>query len=88
MVDLRTVQPRARLAVVVYTGQLLRPGEAMEVTDEYDPVDVFIDFARKPDAFTWEYLERGPKVWRARITRTVAPKVPVPAAATADASAC
>jgi len=68
-VDLRQVAPRSRIAVATYTSHLLRPGGAMEVVDDYDPVDLFIEFQRQPEKFRWEYLERGPKVWRVRVTR-------------------
>jgi len=89
-VDLRTIAPHARFAVATYTSHLLRPGEAMELTDEYDPVDLFVGFQRRSEELRWEYLERGPKVWRIRVQRTSPPataaaeettfgQVPVPA---------
>jgi uncharacterized protein (DUF2249 family) len=68
-VDLRAVEPRSRLAVAIYTSYLLRPGQSMEVTDAADPVDLFVEFQRRPETFGWEYLERGPKVWRVRVMR-------------------
>ena len=68
-VDLRAVAPPSRLAVAIYTSYLLRPGQSMEVTDQCDPVDLQVEFKRKPESFGWEYLERGPKVWRVRVVR-------------------
>jgi uncharacterized protein (DUF2249 family) len=68
-VDLRAVAPPSRLAVAMYTSCLLRPGQSMEVTDGRDPVDLQVEFQRKPETFGWEYLERGPKAWRVRIVR-------------------
>jgi uncharacterized protein (DUF2249 family) len=72
-VDLRAVAPASRLAVAIYTSSLLRPGQSMEVTDAVDPVDLFVEFQRKPETFGWEYLERGPKVWRVRVMRRQRP---------------
>jgi uncharacterized protein (DUF2249 family) len=68
-VDLRTVAPQARIAVATYASHLLRPGQAMEVTDERDPVDVFADLQHKSDRFRCQYVERGPDVWRIRVGR-------------------
>ena len=82
-VDLRQVAPRSRIAVATYTSYLLRPGGAMEVVDDYDPVDLFIEFQRQPEKFRWEYLERGPKVWRVGVTRTRPPSSAVAAVAVA-----
>jgi uncharacterized protein (DUF2249 family) len=85
--DLRTVAPNARVTVATYTSHLLRPGQTMEITDEYDPVDLFVDFQRKSDAFSWDYLERGPKLWRVRVTRMQQPST-TDAALAAHADRC
>jgi uncharacterized protein (DUF2249 family) len=68
-IDLRVVAPRSRSASAMYTSHLLRPGQTMEMIDEYDPVDLYIEFQRRPDLYGWHYLERGPKVWRVQVTR-------------------
>ena len=83
-IDLRTVAPRSRLAVVGYTSQLLRAGQSMEITDDHDPVDVFDDFQGASQRFAWQTLERGPQLWRVRVTRALAPVAPLPARAATD----
>ena len=55
----------------------------MEMTDAHDPVDLLVEFQRKPEKFSWEYLERGPEVWRVRVVRRRAPATTDVAAALA-----
>lgn len=73
LVDLRHVAPQARIAVALYTSQLLRPGQTMQVIDDHDPVDLQSEFQAEPARFGWQWVERGPEVWRVGITRRALP---------------
>jgi len=73
LVDLREVEPQARTAVALYTSQLLRPGQTMQVIDDHDPVDLQSEFQSEPARFGWQWMERGPEVWRVGITRRALP---------------
>jgi uncharacterized protein (DUF2249 family) len=79
IVDLREVAPHARSAVALYTSCLLRRGQAMQIVDDHDPVDLQPDFQARPGAFGWRYLERGPAIWRVSVTRHESPAPNEPA---------
>lgn len=73
IVDLREVAPHARSAVALYTSFLLRPGQAMQLIDDHDPVDLQPEFQAGPEKFGWRYVERGPDAWRISVTRNSSP---------------
>lgn len=70
VVDVRTVARRDRHPMVFTTLFGLAPDEAMELVVDHDPLPlrerILGDF---PAEFAWSDLERGPAVWRVRITR-------------------
>jgi uncharacterized protein (DUF2249 family) len=72
IVDLREIAPQSRSAAALYTSCLLRPGQAMQVIDDHDPVDLQLEFQAQPERFAWRYVERG-SVWRVSITRHALP---------------
>ncbi len=62
--------PRERHPKIFGTWEKLAPGESILLVNDHDPVPLYYQFAaEQPGAFLWEYLERGPEVWRARITK-------------------
>jgi uncharacterized protein (DUF2249 family) len=72
-VDVRTVAPRERHALIFSTFRALRPGEAMELVNDHDPRPLYHQFqAEMPGSFSWHDLEQGPATWRVAITRTAA----------------
>lgn len=73
-VDVRTIVPRERHPLIFSTFEQLPSGAAMELVNDHDPKPLYYQFAAEHDGrFGWEYLERGPDVWRVAITR-LAPK--------------
>ena len=49
----------------------LRPGAGFELVNDHDPRPLYYQFAaERPGAFTWDYLESGPELWRVRIGRS------------------
>lgn len=48
----------------------LSPGQGFTLVNNHDPKPLRREFqATYPDAFTWDYLESGPELWRVRIGR-------------------
>jgi uncharacterized protein (DUF2249 family) len=47
------------------------PGRTFELVNDHDPKPLYYQFAAEhAGAFSWDYLEQGPEVWRVRIGRT------------------
>lgn len=70
VLDVRDIAPRDRHATIHDTFDALAAGAAFELVNDHDPKPLRYEFeAERPDAFTWQYLERGPEVWRVRIGR-------------------
>jgi len=68
--DVRTEPPARRHALIFDTYQRLRPGTAFVLVNDHDPKPLYYQLAAEhADRFTWDYLQRGPEVWRVRIGR-------------------
>ena len=68
--DVRHVPARDRHARIFETFDRLPVGGSFTLVNDHDPRPLSYQFAAdRPNAFNWEYVERGP-VWRVRITRT------------------
>jgi len=73
VLDFRTVPPARRYRQTFETFEALEPGTGFELVNDHDPRPLYYQFAaERPGAFTWDYLESGPEVWRVRIGRTEA----------------
>jgi uncharacterized protein (DUF2249 family) len=70
VLDFRTVPPARRYSQTFETFEALSPGVGFELVSEHDPWPLYFQFAARPSVpFTWDYLEKGPKLWRARVVR-------------------
>ncbi len=68
--DVRTLPPPQRHALIFDTCGKLPVGNAIVLVNDHDPKPLYYQFeAELPGQFGWEYVERGPEVWRVRITR-------------------
>ena len=66
--DVRDVPPPQRHPLIFRTFEALAPGQAFVLVNDHDPKPLFYQFqAERAGQFTWDYLERGPQVWRVRI---------------------
>ncbi|GGN04438.1 aminotransferase [Thermus composti] len=66
--DVRTLPPRERHPRIFALFDGLKPGESFVLVNDHDPKPLYYQFqVERPQAFTWEYLEEGPEVWRVRI---------------------
>jgi len=70
IVDVRELPPHERHPVIFDCFDELAPGEALELVNDHDPQPLYSQFmAEFPGAAGWEYVERGPEVWRVRIVK-------------------
>jgi uncharacterized protein (DUF2249 family) len=70
VLDVRTEPPARRHSLIFETFERLEPGGGFELRNDHDPKPLYYQFAaERSGAFTWDYLEQGPEVWRVRIGR-------------------
>ncbi len=66
--DIREIAPRDRHAVIFARFDELPAGESLELINDHDPKPLHGQFQiRSANAFSWDYLEAGPNVWRVQI---------------------
>ena len=71
--DLRAIPPRERHSLVFSAVRRLAAGQALELTNDHDPAPLHHQLqAEFPGRFSWDYLERGPEVWRVQIGKQAA----------------
>jgi uncharacterized protein (DUF2249 family) len=69
-VDVRSVPPPQKHPMIFGAFAALAVGEAFVLVNDHDPKPLYYQFqAEMPGQFSWDYLERGPQVWRVRIGR-------------------
>ncbi|MCF6094261.1 DUF2249 domain-containing protein [Microaerobacter geothermalis] len=67
-VDAREYEPRDKHRVIFETFDALEVGTTMELLNDHDPRPLQYQFMMEREgAFSWEYLEQGPEVWRVAI---------------------
>jgi uncharacterized protein (DUF2249 family) len=72
-IDVRPEPPARRHTLIFETFDGLAPGDSFELVNDHDPKPLYYQFAaEQPGVFSWDYLERGPDVWRVRIGRIAA----------------
>lgn len=71
VIDVREI-PRGRRHPRIFARYArLAPGESFTLVNNHDPKHLRREFeAAHPGAFTWDYVESGPREWRVRIGRT------------------
>ena len=68
--DVRSEPPARRHELIFATYDGLAPGEGFVLVNDHDPKPLRYQFeAEHAGAFSWDYLEEGPEVWRVRIGR-------------------
>jgi uncharacterized protein (DUF2249 family) len=68
--DVRVLPPREKHPAIFARFDSLEPGDSFVLVNDHDPVPLRYQFAaERPGGFTWDYLERGPEIWRVRIAR-------------------
>lgn len=68
--DIRPVPVREKHPTIFATFDALKSGEGFQLINDHDPMPLYYQFsAERPEKFGWEYVERGPEVWRVNITK-------------------
>ncbi len=68
IVDVRLTPPAQRHPLIFGAFERLQPGQSFELVNDHDPKPLYYQFlAEHTGTFDWEYLERGPEVWRVKI---------------------
>ena len=73
ILDVRS-EPHARRHELIFdTYDALQPGDGFVLVNDHDPKPLWYQFeAEHKGAYSWDYLEQGPEVWRVRIGRPAA----------------
>jgi uncharacterized protein (DUF2249 family) len=88
-IDLRTIAPRERHALVFGRFDALQAGQSMQLVNDHDPQPLRYQLDdRAFGQFEWAPLESGPDVWRIQITRVGVRPVPVAADSCCSGGAC
>jgi len=68
--DVRPFPPTERHEMFYQAFTDIQPGEAFEFTNDHDPKPLYYQMeAESKEPFRWEYLEKGPDVWKVRVTK-------------------
>lgn len=68
--DLRPHQPTERHELFYKAFADIGPGEAFEFVNDHDPKPLYYQMeAESKDPFNWEYLQKGPEVWKVRVIK-------------------
>lgn len=66
--DVRVIPPPQKHPTILSRFEALQPGQSLTLVNDHDPKPLYYQFnAEMPGRFEWEYLERGPAVWRVRL---------------------
>lgn len=69
-IDVRAIAPRDRHPLIFQMFRSLGTSGTMEIVNDHDPKRLYYQLqAEQSGQFAWDYLERGPEVWRVRITK-------------------
>jgi uncharacterized protein (DUF2249 family) len=71
--DVRSEPHGRRHELILSTYHQLSAGDGFVLVNDHDPKPLYYQFdAQFSGAFTWDYLEQGPQVWKVRIGRAAA----------------
>lgn len=75
--DVTSVAPKDRFDTIMGAYDALAVAEAMELTVDHDPTCMYYTLraTRGEETFRFEYLERGPIIWRVRVHKQGLPAV-------------
>jgi len=79
LLDAREIPGRVKHARIFQRWLDLPVGHHFVLLNDHDPVPLRYQFAAEfPEAFSWQYLETGPDVFRVKITKLRAVSAPTP----------
>lgn len=83
--DVRELPKPQKHPTIFATYGALAVGESFVLVNNHDPKHLRDEFETDyPGSYGWEYVEKGPKVWRIRITKLTATSLPRVLANTAE----
>lgn len=69
-IDVRTIAPQQRHAVLFDRFDHMLPGEAFVLVNDHNPIPLRRQLeGRTPGEVQWTYLQEGPDLWRVQIGR-------------------
>lgn len=69
--DVRPYAPSERHEMFYKAFADIKPGEAFEFVNDHDPKPLYYQIeAESKEPFKWEYMEKGPEVWKVRVIKT------------------
>lgn len=69
-IDVRTIAPRERHAVLFDRFDHMLPDEAFVIVNDHNPIPLRRQLeGRTPGEVQWTYLQEGPDLWRVQIGR-------------------
>ena len=71
LLDVRSVEPKHRFETIMGAYHALPPEAVLELVVDHDPECMYYTLLAEhgAEAFTFDYLERGPVTWRVLVTR-------------------
>lgn len=89
--DVRPVPPKDRFETIMGAYDALEPGQVLDLTVDHDPECMYytLKATQGDEAFTFEYLEKGPIDWRVEVRKTtkeatMKAELPIPATMTVN----
>src|SRR6516162_2321278 len=71
VLDVRPIPCSIKHGLIFQVWHSLPVGDHFILLNDHDPVPLRYQFAAEyPEAFTWDYVERGPVEFRVKITKT------------------
>lgn len=68
--DIRPVPVKEKHPTIFATFDGLANGETFQLINDHDPMPLYYQFsAERPNQFEWEYIEKGPEVWKVNISK-------------------
>ncbi len=69
--DVRPIEPKFRFDQIMGQWDSLQQGESFLLTVDHDPECMYYTLlaSHGEDAFTFDYQERGPEVWKVKVSK-------------------
>jgi uncharacterized protein (DUF2249 family) len=68
--DVRSLRKPDKHPAVFAAYNALEPGESFVLVNSHDPIHLEDEFkVEHTGSYGWDYLERGPRVWRIQISK-------------------
>ena len=76
IIDVRQIARPMRHPLIFSTFNRIGPKDTLHIISDHDPRPLrYLFDVKYPDAFTWDYVESGPEVWRIRLAPAAGPSM-------------